>query len=311
MASKSEQLTDAELSVNQSAVSGAQQQSWAWKLWGILKHSSAYLAVIAVTKVCIVLSVLSLPLSAAPAVAGLVTFAIYANDRLVDIEPDRLSNPARAAFVLRNRDRLYVLGAVAYGLAAALSLFGGPVAFALVVAPGMVWVAYARDWIPIGWRVSRLKDILLVNSVVVAAAWAVPVVVVPVAFAGASFGPTAGVLVLYFFLGTFVNVEIANIKDLSGDARSGVRTLPVAYGVTRTRQVLYALTTLTVGVLVVASAAGYLSVLATAVLALGPLASYGILTLLGRVDNSDSLSVLAECTRLPVFVVLVVVSVAG
>lgn len=245
-------------------------------------------------------------MNAAPGVAGLVTFAIYANDRLVDIEPDQLSNPARAGFVLRHQDALYVLGAVAYGLATALSLFGGPVAFALVVLPGLVWIAYAREWFPTNWTASRLKDILVVNSVVVAAAWAIPVVVVPVAFADASFGPTAVVLLVYFFLGTFVNVEIANIRDLPSDARNGVRTLPVVYGVARTRQALSVLTTLAVGVLVLASVTGYLSVLDTAVLAVGPLASYGVIALIGRVDRSDSLSVLAESSRLPVFVLLIV-----
>lgn len=306
MASKSEQLTDAEFSAKQSAASTDRQRPWTRRLWEGLRHSSAYLAVIAVAKVCIVLSVLSLPMNAAPGVAGLVTFAIYANDRLVDIEPDQLSNPARAGFVLRHQDALYVLGAVAYGLATALSLFGGPVAFALVVLPGVVWIAYAREWFPTNWTASRLKDILVVNSVVVAAAWAIPVVVVPVAFADASFGPTAVVLLVYFFLGTFVNVEIANIKDLPSDARNGVRTLPVVYGVARTRQALSVLTTLAVGVLVLASVTGYLSVLDTAVLAVGPLASYGVIALIGRVDRSHSLSVLAESSRLPVFVLLIV-----
>jgi len=307
MASEPQRLTE----VTEPTVEGSSAASWIRtgyrRVWNVFRYSSAYLALIAMAKICIVMFVLSLQLSLAPVVAGLVTFAIYAIDRVVDVETDRESTPGRAAFVRRHGDALYALAAVAYGAGVALSVLGGPVAFGLALLPGGVWVVYARDWIPASERgVRRLKDVLFVNSVLVAAAWAVPIVAVPVAFADATFGPAALVLVVYFFLGTFANVEVANVRDVETDRRDGVATLPVVFGTARTRQCLYALAALTLAVLGYAAVGGYLSAPVATVLATGPVALLGVIALLGRADSGEVLALGAECTRLPVFLLLAV-----
>lgn len=277
------------------------------RTWAVLEYSSAYLALIAMAKTCIVIFVLSLQMSLAPIVAGLITFAIYAIDRLIHVETDRESTPRRAAFVRQHEDSLYALAAVAYGLGVALSVLGGPVAFGLALLPGGLWIVYARDWVPNTERdTRRLKDILVVNSALVAAAWAIPVVVVPIAFADATVGPAAVVLVVYFFLGTFANVEVANVRDVKSDRQDGVATLPTVFGTARTRQFLYALAALTTIVLGYAAFGGYLSATAATLLATGPVLLLGVIALLGRVRSGEVLALGAEFTRLPVFLVLAV-----
>jgi len=89
-----------------------------------------------------------LPPSPAAVVVGLVVFAVYTNDRLADVDTDVMSNPGQAAFVRRHRDVLYVLASIAYGLAVALSVLGGPIALAVALLPGVFWVCYATNWIP-------------------------------------------------------------------------------------------------------------------------------------------------------------------
>lgn len=307
MASEPQQLTDVtekqvETSNARSGVKIGYRQ-----VWGILEYSSAYLALIAIAKILIVMHILSLQLSLAPVVAGLITFAIYAIDRLIDVESDHQSTPGRAAFVRRHEDTLYALAALAYGIGVALSVLGGPVAFGFALLPGGVWVVYACDWIPASnLDVRRLKDVLLLNSALVAAAWAIPIVVVPIAFADATFGPVALVLVVYFFLGTLANVEVANVRDIESDARVGVASLPVVFGVARTRQFLYALAGLTLMVLSYAAFDGYLSATTTTILAAGPVSLLVVIALLGRVESGELLTVAAECTRLPVFLLLAV-----
>lgn len=282
------------------------------RAWKPLEHSGAYLALIAMAEVAIVMALLSLPLSLAPAVAGLITFAIYANDRLVDIDTDIASNPARAAFVRRHESSLYVLAALSYGIGVALSVLGGPVAFGLAILPGVAWIAYARDWIPTTEReVSRLKEVLFVNSTIVAAAWSIPIVAVPIAFADASFTPAAGVLVLYFFIGTFINVEIANAGDIRSDKESGAATMPVVFGLARTRKVLYALIGLLAVVLGYAWLAGILTGTVVAILGTGLVALVGVVALLGRSEKHRALTVAAECTRIPVLLLLVVPGLLG
>lgn len=101
-----------------------------------LMYSSGYLTVVAVAEVVVAMALLSLPLNAAPVVVGLVTFAVYTNDRLADADTDAVSNPRQAAYARRNRDVLYVLASLAYGLAVALSVLGGPMALGLTLLPG-------------------------------------------------------------------------------------------------------------------------------------------------------------------------------
>jgi len=307
MASKPQQLTDVtEKQVEPSNATSGVRIGYR-QVWDILEYSSAYLALIAMAKIFIVMYVLSLQMSLAPVVAGLITFAIYAIDRLVDAESDHQSTPRRVAFVRRHEDALYALAALAYGIGVALSVLGGPVAFGFALLPGGVWIVYACDWLPdstLGAR--RLKEILFVNSALVATAWAIPIVVVPIAFADAAVGPAALVLVVYFFLGTFANVEVANVRDIESDARVGVATLPVVFGIARTRQFLYALAGLTVVVLSYAAYGDYLSATTTAVLAAGPVSLFGVTALLGRTKRGELLALAAECTRLPVFLLLAV-----
>lgn len=282
---------------------------FARRTWRVLEYSSAYLALIAAAEVLIVIYLLSLPLTLAPLVGVLITFAVYANDRLVDIETDSVSNPLRTAFVRRHQRKMYVLAALAYGLGAALSAFGGPLAFGIAVFPGAVWLVYAVDWLRVPTiRFDRLKEVPVVSSLVVSAAWSLGVVLMPVAFASAPITPAVGVLFVYFTLATFVNAEVANVHDVESDTENGVVTVPTILGVERTRTVLYAVALFALTVLGGTAFLGILSASSAAILTLGIACLFGVVALVGRTKYDDALTVAAECTRLPVFVVLTVLA---
>lgn len=284
-------------------------QSLAMRLWRTLEYSSAYLSLVAAAKVLIVMYVLSLPLSPAPLVGALITFAVYANDRLVDIESDGVSNPNRTAFVRKYQSELYVLAAVAYGLGVAVAALGGGLAFGLAILPGLFWVTYAVDWIQVDTvGITRLKEISVVNSILVALAWALPVVALPVAFADATLTPTAGLLFLYFGVATFVNTEIANVRDVESDTASGVATMATSVGVERTRTVLSALSLSTFALLAGGVVVGVISVLSATVLSIGAVSLVVVLSLFGRVPNERLLALGAECTPIPVLLGLAVVT---
>lgn len=272
-----------------------------------LVYSSAYLAIIAMVEVLIVSYLLSLPPSPAPIVVGLITFAVYANDRLVDLESDAASNPYRTAFVRRYQNVLYVFAAIAYGLAVALSVYGGPIAFGLVLIPAIVWVLYAIEWVPsTNTSFQRLKDLLIVDSVIIAIAWSLAIVGLPLAFANAAVNPTVGIIFLYFVLATIVNTEIANVSDIQTDKEAGVATMPVVFGVRRTRQALYGVILLAVVTLGYAVFNGFLTGRYAAILSVG-LACLTVVTVcLNRIEQGTLLTIAAECTRLPVFVLLAI-----
>jgi 4-hydroxybenzoate polyprenyltransferase len=156
--------------------------------------------------------------------------------------------------------------------------------------------------------VKRLKEVPVVSSALVAVAWSLPVVMLPVAFADAPLGPVAGVLFCYFALGTFVNTELANVSDVESDVAAGVTTLPTSLGVDGTRAVLFGVATLSALVVGAALAAGHLSMAAALALGLGLAALAAVLACLGRAGRDWLLSVAAECSRLPALAALVLFS---
>jgi len=265
------------------------------RLWTILLYSSAYLSVVTVIEVGIVMAVLSLPPSPAPLVVGLLTFAVYANDRIADVDDDAVDKPARAAFVRRHRDVLYVTGAAAYGAALALAMLGGPLALGISVLPGAFWVLYATDWLPqLGERVSRLKDVLVVNTAVVALAWAVSLTFLPLAFAGRALTPAGALVFAYFFLRSFVDTELPNVRDREGDREAGVRTLPVVFGVQRTRLALYGVDAVTAVVLAYGVFAGHLPVPVAGALFAGLVYSLAVTSLLAQYADRAWLTIAPE-----------------
>ncbi len=227
--------------------------TYSWQLHAALIYSAAYLVVVGMALSLTVTVSLSLPVSPAPLVVGLVTFGVYAGDRITDVDADELSNPDQAAFIRRHQSVLSVLSASAYGAAVALSVTGGPLALGITLLPGCFWILYATEWLPtISARLQRLKNILVLNSALVAGAWAIAVVFLPLAFADQPITAPVVVLFVFVFIDVFINTEIPNVPDREADAAVGVSTLPVVFGIARTRQILYVLEmALSVGILVV------------------------------------------------------------
>lgn len=270
-----------------------------------LVYSSVFIAVIAMTEVAIAMVLLSLPLNIAPVVVGLVTFAVYSGDRLADADTDEISNPKQAAFMRRHGDVMYVLVAASYALAVTLSILGGPVALGLALIPGVFWVLYATDWVPdVGLRVRRLKQVVVLNSAVVALAWAVTLTFLPLAFADAPVTLATVVVFGYFFLRSFVDTEIPNVRDVAADRQTDVGTLPVRLGVRRTRHALYGVDVGTLALVGYATTAGVLPITMSTALAVGLLYSVGITTFVGRFEDEELLARLPECEYVFVAVTL-------
>lgn len=282
------------------------------RLKDALLYSTVYLVGIAMVQVATVMYALGLPPSPAPVVVGLVTFAVYAGDRVADCDTDEVSNPGQARFMRRHKRLFSVASAGAYGLAVAVSVLGGPLALAITLLPGAVWILYGSDWLPtLGSYFKRLKEVLVVNSAVVAGAWAVSLLFIPLAFADAALTPLAAVVFVYYFVDTFVNTEIPNVRDVEGDAAIGVSTLPVVFGVTRTRWILYGLDAFLVAFVVAAHLAGPLSATLTVAVLVGLAWAFGLAALVGRTERYGRLSVAGEAKHLLVFAVILALSAVG
>lgn len=213
--------------------------------------------------------------SAVPAVVGaLMAFAVYNANNLADRDEDAVNCPGRAGFVARHGRSIAISAAVAALLALALAaVYGGAVGGTVVLAPVFAGLVYSLPVFSFA-GVGRLKDVFLANTALVAAAWAVPIAVLPVVVAGEGRPLAVGVVCAYVYLRTFVSVEVFNVRDVAGDRATGVETLPVRFGPTDTRRFLVGLDALSLALLVVVGPAAGLS--STAVLAAVPVTALSI-----------------------------------
>lgn len=256
-----------------------------------LVDSSTYLAFISMVEVAIAMVVLALPPSPAPIVIALLTFAVYTNDHLSD-DP---GESRRTAFVDRYRGELYTLAALSYGIAITLAALGGPATLLITLFPGVVWILYASGRVPgVGLQIRRLKETFLVNSSLVALAWAVSLTFLPLTFADGVVSGSVALVLVYFFLRSFVDTEIPNVRDESVDRAVGVSTLPVVVGVGWTRRVLYGIDGVTAAIVGYAAFAGLLPDAVALALLVGVGYSLCVVTLVGRSDNDELLALAAE-----------------
>jgi len=282
------------------------------RLQSALVYSAAYLVAVGLAWSLLVTMALSLPLSPAPVVVGLVTFGVYAGDRITDVDVDEISTPTQAAFIRRHQGLLSVLSAGAYGIAVALSILGGPLALGITLLPGCFWVLYATEWLPsLSAHLQRLKNILVLNSALVAGAWAVAVVFLPLAFANQRMTATATILLVYVFVDVFINTEIPNVPDREADAAVGVSTLPVVFGIARTRQILYVLEAALSGLLIAALAVGLLSypVAIATLWAMG--FTIATTVFVGRTTHYRRLTIAGEIKQLGVVVLVIALRAVG
>ena len=243
----------------------------------------------------ITMVVLSLAPTPAPIVVGLVAYGVYVGDRISDVRYDPQATSERSAFIGRHRRLLSVTSAGAYGLAIALSTLGGPLALAITLVPGATWILYVvdlseRSFVP----VKRLKTVFMLNSTLVALAWAAAMVFLPIVFADAAITPLAVVLMIYFFADIFVNTEIPNVRDIKDDAKNDVSTFPTVVGVRRTRHLLYMINILSILVVVGAFLGGYLPVLFALILLAWRVLAVFLNSRVGRSDDYRRLELLGE-----------------
>jgi len=202
-------------------------------------HSlSGIQAIVAAAKTVFITSLLSLPLTAAPLIAALVTLGIYTANKLTDLDEDSINRPDQVALVTEQRTQIVAAIAVSLLAAAVLAVLrGGLAALAITLFPVVAGVFYNQALVP-GSDV-RLKDVFAVNTVLVAAAWALPVTLLPSLLSGPASVGLLAAATLFMFLKTVVSVEVFNVRDVAGDRASGVATVPVVLGLQNTKYVLY------------------------------------------------------------------------
>jgi 4-hydroxybenzoate polyprenyltransferase len=203
-----------------------------------------------------------------------VTLFVYSFNRLADRSEDARNLPGRAAFVTRYGRVLLAVGVVLYLVVSAAALSRGVDGAPALAIPAIVAVLYS---------VVGLKRVFLVKNLLVGLSWGLIPLGVGVYY---DVLWTVDILCLFVFVTVMVTIAAAvfDIKDIEGDRAEGIRTVPIVFGVDRTRRVAAAASVLVgvgVGVLL---GAGVLSARYTVLL--GFVAYVGGYSLLARRDRT-------------------------
>ena len=168
----------------------------------------------------------------------LVAFSIYNLNRKTDEDEDSINRQDRYAFTKRYEAPLFYATLLSFALAFILSAPYGILALLATAVPFLCGILYSFRWLPrwLGYR--RLKEIPGVKNFVVGFAWAVFLSFLPLFLNNGMPDSRTGITFLLFFMWGFMASMIPDIRDRAGDARAGVRTIPVIFGEERTRTLL-------------------------------------------------------------------------
>ncbi len=193
-----------------------------------------------------VLLKISTPLAAYVALI-LGTYAVYNINRSTDKSEDRENQPERYEFFSRNEKVLKTSAYLAYIIALAISIQYGIFALFLTIYFFAIGALYSIKWgkiIKPKAKKARFKDIFLIKNFFVAIAWCVTTAFYPSAFTGTPIPPAGFLLAIFIFIKIFVNTIVIDIRDMQGDARNDIITMPIKFGVKKTKSILLILTIL-------------------------------------------------------------------
>lgn len=186
----------------------------------------------------VTLLLLGLPLKYEPLlILFLVTFAGYTLNRYSD-EEDCLNHPKRSEYIKRQGRILFLVAIVAYVLALFIAWRTDITTLILTFIPLVGITLYSINWIPSNIRgrtgSKRIKEFHLVKNIFVAFVWSLAVVTIPLTYYNITL--TVSLLFIwFFFFGRFlVNTIVFDLKDIEGDKKYGINSMPVKIGYFKT-----------------------------------------------------------------------------
>jgi len=211
------------------------------KIISFLISSSLFVAAALFSVVCFSFLSLNIPPHLPLFFASfLVTFSIYNLNKITDKEEDKINSPDRITFI-KNRDHLLVaLSVIAYAIALIIGILSGEI-LAIIVLLIPLWVAILYS-IRIAPGLPRLKDIFVAKSLAVAISLTSSTALLAYIYFK---NPYIILFWVYFlFIKLFINTVLFDVRDVSGDKRVGIKTIPAVLGVKKTKNLLLSLNSL-------------------------------------------------------------------
>jgi 4-hydroxybenzoate polyprenyltransferase len=184
----------------------------------------------------------------------LITYSIYGVNKLTDIKEDAINAPERAQLVKKIEPIFKFSLVFSFIISLLLVFLVNVLTLPILLFPLFTGTLYS---IKFSKNLPRLKDILGVKNITIALSWAVCMALLP-AFCLVENEVIPIILIFYFFfLKSFINAVLFDIRDIEGDRISGVRTIPVVFGRQKTKNLLLLLNSTFIPWLAVSYLTGY------------------------------------------------------
>ena len=170
-------------------------------------------------------------------IAFLATFSVYNMNRVTDRVEDLINRPRVAS-----RGPLFFLvpSIIASASCLLLSASVGAQALSVIVTSLIVSIFYSVKLSP---STPRLKEIVGLKSVLVAFSWGFTGALLPASSQAVNVAKIV-MAFTYIFIQILVNTILCDVRDMDGDRASGVKTLPIALGLSATKKLLFIVNTL-------------------------------------------------------------------
>ncbi len=201
----------------------------------LIVYSSLYLSITGAAMVYISCFLQGLPFDPVAAIIlMLIVFAVYNLNRKTDEDEDVINNIERYTFIKEYGSLLFRSAVGAYIVALCLSALQGFDSFLVTAAPLIAGIVYSVPLFPALFGFRRLKEVPIMKSLIVAFSWTAPTVLLPICHAARPADGATCIVGIFFFFQVFINTVVFDMRDVEGDAASGVKTIPTILGIRRT-----------------------------------------------------------------------------
>jgi 4-hydroxybenzoate polyprenyltransferase len=218
------------------------------KIFHWMVMSDVYASLIASGIAVITEAVLGLPYDLlAIAAVFFTSMAVYSWNRRDDGDIDAINVPERTKFVAKEGTAILVFSNAGFFLTMAYALASNipvAVAMAFIVLSGFFYSFPLLRPLHGILGFSRLKEPLGVKNACASFLYAM-FVLIPVFAAHAPLTEAVSVLAIFVFLRFFIVSTLFDLRDIEGDSKKDIRTIPVTYGRGTTLAFLHILNALT------------------------------------------------------------------
>lgn len=163
--------------------------------------------------------------------AFLITLSVYSLNMATDAKEDIIN---RSQTSPKTAKHYLALSSVSMAGSIIIGILNGVYALLILLSPLIIGYIYS---VKIAKSIPRLKEIVGVKSLVVALSWGITGAFLP---ATANLIPLYNEVLVFFyvFAQILVNTIIFDTLDVNGDRASGIKTVPLALGLKKTKKIL-------------------------------------------------------------------------